>query len=133
VLWKWVDAHGKDFGIGRPYLDHDPPHVGPIDGQEYTSRRGGPTTTRLAEVHVEQRKKAEVQVRERKDAEARVSERKHAEVHVRGHKHAEANVKQRKHLAERRDHGAAKHTKVASAKAGKVRSARTSHARARAT
>jgi len=41
ALWKWVDAKGKDFGIGRPYLDRDPPHVGPIDGQEYTSRRGG--------------------------------------------------------------------------------------------
>jgi hypothetical protein len=40
-LWKWVDTHGKEFGIGRPYLDHDPPHVGPIDGQEYASRRGG--------------------------------------------------------------------------------------------
>ena len=41
ALWKWVDANGKQFGIGRPYLDRDPPHVGPIDGQEYTSRRGG--------------------------------------------------------------------------------------------
>jgi D-alanyl-D-alanine carboxypeptidase len=41
ALWKWVDANGKDFGVGRPYLDRDPPHVGPIDGQEYTSRRGG--------------------------------------------------------------------------------------------
>jgi hypothetical protein len=41
VLWKWVDANGKQFGIGRPYLDRDPPHVGPIDGQEYASRRGG--------------------------------------------------------------------------------------------
>jgi hypothetical protein len=41
ALWKWVDAKGKDFGIGRPYLDRDPPHVGPIDGPEYTSRRGG--------------------------------------------------------------------------------------------
>jgi D-alanyl-D-alanine carboxypeptidase len=41
ALWKWVDANGKDFGIGRPYLDRDPPHVGPVDGQEYTSRRGG--------------------------------------------------------------------------------------------
>jgi hypothetical protein len=35
ILWKWVDAHGKDFGIGRPYLDRDPPHVAPIDGKEY--------------------------------------------------------------------------------------------------
>jgi D-alanyl-D-alanine carboxypeptidase len=41
ALWKWVDTNGKDFGIGRPYLDRDPPHVGPTNGQEYTSRRGG--------------------------------------------------------------------------------------------
>jgi D-alanyl-D-alanine carboxypeptidase len=41
ALWKWVDANGKQFGIGRPYLNRDPPHVGPIDGQEYVSRRGG--------------------------------------------------------------------------------------------
>jgi hypothetical protein len=41
ALWKWVDANGKQFGIGRPYLDRDPPHVGPIDGSEYVSRRGG--------------------------------------------------------------------------------------------
>lgn len=40
-LWKWIDAHGKDFGIGRPYLDRDAPHVGPIDGKEYISHRGG--------------------------------------------------------------------------------------------
>jgi hypothetical protein len=41
AFWKWVDANGRQFGIGRPYLGHDPPHVGPIDGQEYVSRRGG--------------------------------------------------------------------------------------------
>jgi hypothetical protein len=41
-LWNWIDAHGKDFGIGRPYLDKDPPHVAPIDGQEYAAHhRGG--------------------------------------------------------------------------------------------
>lgn len=40
-LWKWVDAHGKEFGIGRPYLDRDPPHVAPIDGKEYADHRGG--------------------------------------------------------------------------------------------
>jgi hypothetical protein len=39
-LWKWVDAHGKELGIGRPYLDRDPPHVGPIDGKEYADKRG---------------------------------------------------------------------------------------------
>jgi hypothetical protein len=41
ALWKWVDANGKQFGVGRPYLAFDPPHVGPIDGPEYVSRRGG--------------------------------------------------------------------------------------------
>jgi hypothetical protein len=35
LLWKWIDAHGDDFGIGRPYLDRDPPHLAPIDGKEY--------------------------------------------------------------------------------------------------
>jgi hypothetical protein len=37
IFWGWIDRHGAEFGIGRPYLDHDPPHVGPIDGQEYAS------------------------------------------------------------------------------------------------
>jgi hypothetical protein len=40
-LWKWIDAHGKEFGIGRPYLDRDPPHVAPIDGKEYAAHNGG--------------------------------------------------------------------------------------------
>ena len=41
-LWKWIDAHEKEFGIGRPYLDRDPPHVTPIDGKEYAAKRGRP-------------------------------------------------------------------------------------------
>jgi hypothetical protein len=41
VLWNWVDKHGKDYGMGRPYHDRDPPHVGPIDGSEYVSRHAG--------------------------------------------------------------------------------------------
>jgi hypothetical protein len=41
ILWKWIDAHEKEFGVGRPYLDRDPPHVAPIDGQEYAAKRGG--------------------------------------------------------------------------------------------
>jgi len=44
ILWSWIDAHGKEYGIGRPYLDRDPPHVGPIDGNEYVSRRGAATS-----------------------------------------------------------------------------------------
>jgi len=40
-LWKWVDVHGKEFGIGRPYLGRDPPHVAPVDGQEYAAHNRG--------------------------------------------------------------------------------------------
>ena len=40
-LWKWIDAYGKGFGIGRPYLDKDPAHVAPIDGKEYADHRRG--------------------------------------------------------------------------------------------
>jgi hypothetical protein len=40
ALWQWVDAHGQEYGVGRPYRDRDPPHVGPIDGKEYADKRG---------------------------------------------------------------------------------------------
>ena len=40
-LWKWIDAHGEEYGVGRPYLDKDPPHVAPIDGKEYADKRRG--------------------------------------------------------------------------------------------
>jgi hypothetical protein len=43
-LWNWIDAHGKGFGIGRPYLDKDPAHVAPIDGKEYADHRHGRNT-----------------------------------------------------------------------------------------
>jgi hypothetical protein len=39
-LWKWIDAHENEFGVGRPYLDRDPAHVAPIDGKEYAAHRG---------------------------------------------------------------------------------------------
>jgi hypothetical protein len=39
ILWKWIDAHEKELGIGRPYLDKDPPHVAPVDGKEYADKR----------------------------------------------------------------------------------------------
>ena len=47
ILWKWIDAHEKELGIGRPYLDKDPPHVAPIDGKEYADKRG-PAKAQLA-------------------------------------------------------------------------------------
>ena len=50
ILWKWIDEHGKEFGIGRPYLDRDPAHVAPIDGQEYADHHHV-TKVHLAESH----------------------------------------------------------------------------------
>ena len=49
-LWKWVDAHERELGVGRPYLDRDPPHVTAIDGKEYAAKRGGrpPTARKVA-------------------------------------------------------------------------------------
>jgi hypothetical protein len=49
-LWKWIDAHESELGVGRPYLDRDPPHVGAIDGREYAAKRGSrpPTARKVA-------------------------------------------------------------------------------------
>ena len=55
-FWKWIDAHGKEFGIGRPYLDRDPPHLAPIDGKEYAAHRGG-TKAQHAESDMKKRKR----------------------------------------------------------------------------
>jgi hypothetical protein len=49
-LWKWIDAHEKEFGVGRPYLDRDPPHVAPIDGKEYAAHRGTKALHAISEV-----------------------------------------------------------------------------------
>ena len=43
-LWKWIDTHEKELGIGRPYLDRDAPHVAPIDGKEYAAHHVQPNT-----------------------------------------------------------------------------------------
>src|SRR4029077_7431456 len=40
ALWKGIDAHEKELGVGRPYLDRDPPHVGAIDGKEFVDKGG---------------------------------------------------------------------------------------------
>jgi hypothetical protein len=39
-LWKWIDARESELGIGRPYLNRDPPLVGPIKGSEFAAKRG---------------------------------------------------------------------------------------------
>jgi hypothetical protein len=55
-FWKWIDAHGKEFGIGRPYLDRDPPHLAPIDGKEYAAHRGS-TKAHHADSDIKKRKR----------------------------------------------------------------------------
>lgn len=76
ALWKWVDANGKEFGIGRPYLDRDPPHVGPVDGQEYVSRRGG---AKAAEAKSADAKKHDKQATRKKPAAASASAKRVAD------------------------------------------------------
>ena len=53
-FWRWIDAHGQEFGIGRPYLDRDPPHVAPIDGKEYAAHHRG-TNAQHAESDMKKR------------------------------------------------------------------------------
>ena len=55
-LWKWIDAHEKELGIGRPYLDRDPPHVAPLDGAEYAAKRGR-TIAQKGELQSQERKR----------------------------------------------------------------------------
>jgi hypothetical protein len=58
-LWKWIDAHGKEFGIARPYLDKDPPHLAPIDGKEYAAHHHG-TKVQHAESDMKKRNRLAV-------------------------------------------------------------------------
>ena len=85
-LWKWIDANGKEFGIGRPYLDRDPPHVAPIDGKEYTSRRG--PKPQHAEAQVKKRNEARVKKRSRVAAREDRSARRANSAH-----HRKANIR----------------------------------------
>ncbi|MGY4312619.1 peptidase M15 [Bradyrhizobium sp. JR3.5] len=72
ALWKWIDARGSDFGIGRPYLDRDPPHVAPIDGKEYAAHRGG-TKAQHAEADVKKRNRGALQVAAKRSKTAKAS------------------------------------------------------------
>jgi hypothetical protein len=48
ILWSWVDKHGPEFGMARPYLGRDPPHVAPIDGKEIADHRPGMKVRQVA-------------------------------------------------------------------------------------
>jgi hypothetical protein len=61
-LWKWIDTHKKELGIGRPYGDRDAPHVAPIDGREYAAHHVEPTAQ-----HAESRAKKHQHIALRND------------------------------------------------------------------
>ncbi|MBV8744579.1 MAG: hypothetical protein JO134_06000 [Xanthobacteraceae bacterium] len=56
-LWKWIDAHGKDLGIGRPYLNKDPGHCAPVDGKEYADHHA---KALAQQTHPDAKKKSKV-------------------------------------------------------------------------
>jgi hypothetical protein len=60
-FWKWIDANGKEFGIGRPYLGRDPPHVAPIDGREYAAHNPG---MKVQQAHAELKKHTRLATRD---------------------------------------------------------------------
>jgi hypothetical protein len=60
-FWKWIDAHGKEFGIGRPYLGRDPPHVAPVDGREYAAHNPG---MKVQHAHAELKKPTRLAMRD---------------------------------------------------------------------
>jgi hypothetical protein len=99
-MWAWIDRHEKDLGIGRPYLDRDPPHVAPIDGQEYADHRlrakvqhadaagrkaaprnadGRKADNRKADSRKASNRKADAKKAEARKAEARKVEAMHAQ------------------------------------------------------
>jgi hypothetical protein len=71
-LWKWIDKHEKELGIGRPYLDRDAPHVAPIDSKEYAAHRVEPNT-RYAELKASKHQRLALHNDHRMSKRARVA------------------------------------------------------------
>lgn len=44
-MYAFIDHHERELGIGRPYLRGDPPHVAPVDGEEFAIHRPPLPTT----------------------------------------------------------------------------------------
>jgi hypothetical protein len=80
VLWKWVDAHEKELGVGRPYLDRDPPHVAPLDGREYAAKRGRPTVPKVAKAQAPKSETVKRQAGAANDASMRAKQAKPSKV-----------------------------------------------------
>ncbi len=84
-MWKWIDAHEKELGIGRPYRDRDPPHVGAIDGKEFISKRAVATAqetkkTKRAQTATLQSKKKNQTTRDNPGAAKQVTPEKRSKV-----------------------------------------------------
>jgi len=90
-MWDWIDAHEIELGIGRPYRDRDPPHVGPLDGQEYAEHRLVPMNVR-ADAKPKKDRKSESRNDKKND----------------GHD-GRMNARKRERLDAHADHGIAKH------------------------
>ena len=86
-MWKWIDAREKDLGVGRPYLDRDPPHIGPIDGKEFTDKRGGRSAVQVAAASAAKKKHAQAK---RADAKKRLAEKSETKKRVAARNHAGA-------------------------------------------
>ena len=93
-LWKWVDANGKQFGIARPYLGRDPPHVAPVDGQEYAKHSRG---TKVAAADA---KKADAKKADAKKTSIKLAGAKTKNVSL---KQAQADVKNAKEVNAKAD------------------------------
>jgi hypothetical protein len=89
LLWKWIDAHEKELGIARPYLDKDPPHVAPIDGKEYADKRSAakarlaglkkPSASIDGKEHADKRGAAKAQLAGLKKPSASIDGKEHAD------------------------------------------------------
>jgi len=91
IFWKWIDTNGKDFRIGRPYLDRDAPHVGPMDGKEYMSRRGGANVQQAVSkakkrdrVALNEKRRPDVSARHKDHRVARIALQKHHGMAIHG-------------------------------------------------
>ena len=74
TLWKWIDANGKQFGIGRPYLTSIRVSFRST-APEYASRRGG---SKSADVKKRQKQAAHARPAAARTAAARSSSGKPA-------------------------------------------------------
>ncbi len=89
-MWKWIDSHETELGIGRPYLDKDPPHVAPLDGREYAEKRSAakaqlaglkkPSPSIEAEEHADKRSAVKAQLAGLKKPPPSIAAKEHAEI-----------------------------------------------------